>query len=282
VVPAHVVRKRGLARVDSAGGLCRARDLGRRGARNVADAAAEGLRALAREHRAVHVTLSLPPLAPAWREARVNPLLPYGFRDVSGATWVVPLDGGRDEIWRGIQDGTRSQIRAAEDAGVRVRPLGPDEVGAYYDLHVGTYRRTGARPHPRAYFDAVIGQIVPSGRARAYVAEHEGRPVAAMTSWREKGGAGYWTGASSEAGRRLHANDLLQWWAMAEAADDGLEAFDSGEASAQVGKAGSISAFKRKFGGTLAPLFRGRLDTGNRLVVALARIADAQPLARSS
>jgi hypothetical protein len=281
VVPAHVVtRRRGpvtVRRIESFGGPCRRDDLGRRGARRVGEAAAAGLRELAAEVNATWVDVTLPPLAPAWRReggVRVNPLVELGAADRSSQTWVTALGGSADP-WRRIQDGTRSQIRAAERDGVTVMDAGDEDgLTAYHRLHLATCARTGATPHPRAYFEAIWHRLVDARLAHALVAVAEGEAVAAITMWVDKGGATYATGASSARGQELHAPDLLLWRAIELATAEGCSIFDLGEATFRGSqKARTISAFKRKFASGLEPLFRARLAPATPLARVASRVA---------
>lgn len=282
VVPVHVIT-RGigplrLRRLDSFGGPCRRDDLGRRVNRSVGAAVVHELRVLADRHQALRVDVTLPPLAPAWRRergVRVNPMVELGLDDRSGYTWVADLSG--DDGWGAIQDGTRSHIRSAEAAGVRVETAGETSgLLAYLDLHQQTYRRTGATPHPPSYFEGIWRELIPQGRAHALIAHADGEPVAGITVWIDKAAAGYWTGASTERGRELHATDLLQWRAMTWAAQAGCTLFDSGEATF-VGrpKDRAISDFKRKFGGRLEPVFRSRIESSSAAMRFAWRAVDA-------
>lgn len=271
VVPVHLVRRplrlgSALRRLDSLGGPCIADDLDRRARREVTALAVEHLGTLLQKTRSIDLVATLPPLAPAWRRpvVRVNPLLELGFEDASGQTWVVDLQQPEGDLWRAVQGRKRTQVRQAERLGVTVREAGPDDLDAYYRLHVETMARTGLGPHPFAYFAGVWLDALPYGRATAWLAEHKGSPVAGLVVACDKGAASYWLGASSSRGRELHANDLLQWRAILDARERGLVAYESGEAKLGAsGKQRGIGDFKRKFGGRLDPVFRGRLRTSS-------------------
>lgn len=288
-VPAHLVRggPRGSARrLDILGGPCIRHDLSPKDRRLVGNETVRAMIDLARSSHALHVTVTLPPLAPALRPPsgpRVNPLRSLGFEDRSSQTWMVDLTADEETIYAGIQKGTRSQIRAAQREGVSVRSgRGPEDVAAYVRLHRETYERSGARPHPAAYFEAIGATLVPAGLAELLVAELDGVAVAAAFIATDKGGTAYWTGANSVDARRLFAGDLLQWEAIRRARTLGCELYDCGEADFGDGKARAISDFKRKFGGTLQPIFRARRYTTARPISAVLRVIDAQPLRRTA
>ena len=73
---------------------------------------------------------------------------------------------------------------------------GTKDLDIYYKLHLETYHRTGARPHPFDYFQAIFEKFQPAGLARILFAERQGKVVAAQNTGLYKAGAFYWTGAS--------------------------------------------------------------------------------------
>jgi lipid II:glycine glycyltransferase (peptidoglycan interpeptide bridge formation enzyme) len=129
-------------------------------------------------------------------------------------------------------------------------------------LHAATYARTGAQRHPRAYFAAIWRDFLTHGLAQVYLAEHDGRVIAARNFGVYKQAALTWTAAGEDAAGPLGANALLQWQAMRTFAQAGLEWMETGEAfpGAEDAKQRGLSAFKESFGGKLRPLYRGRLD----------------------
>lgn len=278
IVPAQVVTRTfaGVVRarrIDSVGGP----------ATSDVDAGAAALRALTTlvdSTRSLHATVTTPSLAPAWRAARTP-----GWADdaswssLPSSTWVVDLRGGENAVLAAMQSRTRSYVRAASRAlNVRVGSA-PEDVETYMKLHRETYRRTGARPHPPTYFEMIMNQFVTQGLAWMLIADLDGEAIAAGHFSLYKGAAAYWTGASTEAGRASHANELLQWEAMRRAIAAGASCFDSGEtSSASKGKARGISEFKRKFGGQAVPQTRIRTESSmasRRAIAAISRLVGA-------
>jgi hypothetical protein len=269
IVPAQRVRNwLGSVTLESFGGPALRQGGGHRHRARLMEVAREQLAALAAEGGASSVTVALPPLAPALRGERcprVNPLLDAGFENAVTQTWMVDLDGGPDAIWRRMEGRARTAVRKAEKAGISVRVADrPDDVNLYYRLHRETYRRTGAKPHPRAYFERVWCDFLATGLARIWVAEMDGQPVAAENFATYKGAAWYWTGAATARGLAVEANSLLQWEAMLWMAAAGMRWYDTGEAfpEARSGKLKGLNDFKRSFGGVLYPVFRGVLRGG--------------------
>ncbi len=210
------------------------------------------------------LVVTLPPLAPAFRGERcprINPLLELGFTNALTQTWIVDLRAGGEAVFRGMRTRARQSIRQAERAGVTVRDARDSDLDLYVAMHEATYARTGAIAHPRAYFTAIWRDLLPSGHARVFVAEHDGAVVAAANFAVHKNAALFWTGASTERGLELQANHLLQWRATQWMTGSGIDWIETGEAfpGAREGKMAGLSRFKASFGGELYPLYRGRI-----------------------
>jgi hypothetical protein len=119
-------------------------------------------------------------------------------------------------------------------------------------------------PHSEDYFGAIWDRFIAKGLARVWVAELDGEPVAAENFGIYKGAAVYWTGAANAKGLEVEANSLLQWTAMQWMLDNGIEWYETGEAFPQfhAGKNKGVSDFKKSFGGSLYPYYKGRLSAG--------------------
>lgn len=211
------------------------------------------------------IRFSVDNLAPANRGDHIrllNPLLELGCENVVSQTWMIDLRESETAIWNNMEKRARNAIRKAEKLGVSVREakIGPD-LDIYYDLHCRTYRRTGVRPHPRAYFESIWQDFLSHGKARVFFAEYDGQVVAAENFGVYKNGANYWTGAGSEEGLAVQANSLIQWTAIRWMRDNGIEWYETGEGFPYVreGKRKGLNDFKKSFGGKLLPFYRGRM-----------------------
>lgn len=273
LVPLHRVERRfgvlpPVTLLDSLGGPALANDLAGKTREKLLDFIARRLRELAGK-RCLQVRLAQPPMAPAWRGGdapHVNPLLPLGCRNTSGQTWVVDLHPGIGALWSKLEGRARTAIRKAEKVGVTIRQA--DRLGDqdhYYRLHQETYLRTGAKPHPKAYFESIWQYMVGAGLAQIFVAELGGEIVAAENFAVYKGAALYWTGAASVRGLDSEANSLLQWHAMQWMCQGGLDWYETGEAfpAVRAGKLKGLNDFKKGFGGEMYPYHRGDLPLGS-------------------
>jgi hypothetical protein len=252
--------------VESLGGPAVLEGLGRRLAARVREAAILEARERA-TGTPMELRVVLPPLAPALRgddAPRVNPLLELGLENTLTQTWVVDLRPGTDALWEGLEGRARTAVRKAERVGIQVRDARPDtaDLDAYEQLHLATCARTGAQPHPRAYFEAIWAHFLSAGLAWILLAEHDGAVVAARNFGVYKGAALTWTAAGLDEAGPLGANAMLQWEAMRRLAAEGVEWCETGESfpNAADAKQRGLSEFKRSFGGDLRPFYRGRMD----------------------
>lgn len=209
---------------------------------------------------------------------RDNPLARYGFRDQSTHTLVLQLAGRSEtELWEGLEGRCRTAIRKAEREGVKVVRSGPEDVvDRYYELHVATYRRTGARPHPRRYFEVILR----SPWSVVFFAEHRGETIAALNVGIYGDTSFYWTGASRQIAGALGANNLLQWHAIRWLRAEGRSCYELGElpppgkSPRDDPKLFALAHFKRSFGGALNPYHRAEFVYAHlrELVVTRLRI----------
>ncbi len=255
-----------VAELDSFGGIAFKNGLGEAHQSKIWNAVLSHLRQTAKELRASEWNAALPPMSPAYRGERcprVNPLLRLGFANTLTQTWAVNLQKGAAALWDGLEKRARNAIRKAEKLGVQIRAAEhtPQDVEDYYRLHCETYARTGASPHPKAYFEAIWRNFLARGLAYGFFAVYQNEVVAAETFGVYKNAAIYWTGAASARGLKLQASSFIQWTAMKQMQSDGVLWYETGEAfpNAQAGKLKGLNDFKRAFGGELYPFYRGRM-----------------------
>lgn len=255
-------------RLESTGGPATADNLSARQQRNVEHAIQDSLRNIANSTGARSIELSLPPLAPALRAGNatnLNPLMLVGCQDMSTASWVVDLrDSSEADLWRRLEARVRKAVNKARAAGITVSRATPDELDAYYALHIENCRRNGIPPKPKAYFSAIFRTFLPQEQARIFAAsDASGQRIAFHVFAICKSAALYWTTCSADHALLNGANDLIQWTAMQDFLTSGIELYETGEAfpAAEDSKLRRISDFKKGFGGKLMPYFRGRIVT---------------------
>jgi len=281
LVPLHLVETRlaGLLPwrlLSSKGGPALADRLPGRGQAAVRSMIREHLIRLAGRFGARQIDLALCPVAPAFRGAacpRVNPLLDLGVRNTLTQTYLIDLSRPQEELWQRLAPHCRTHVRRAEREGFLVREAqGPEDLEKIYRLHLMTYHKNGIPPHPQAYFRFIWERFAALGLARIFVAEREGRLVAANNQACYKKALSGWTAASRADLPTGGVNNLLHWAAIKQARQEGCLWYESGEGwpNAGRGKAKGLTGFKKSFGGELYPAYRGRIYPGR-----IGRLADA-------
>ncbi|HIQ22399.1 MAG TPA: GNAT family N-acetyltransferase [Planctomycetes bacterium] len=251
------------------GGPFAVRDLDAKARHRVLDALTEAVRQWAAQEGLAAVHCALPPLAPNnLQNARgINPLVPFGWQDTSTHTRIRSLSQGCD-LFDGLDPDARRLCRRAVEAGYRVaREDWSEALDRYYELHQETYRRTGATPHPREYFEGIARTMGPRGHAVLWGCRNSsGQLVAFHNCGRYGQGAVYWTGCSQTADAKAGVNYLLMAHAIRAAAEEGFRYYDLGEAfpGTSDAKLRGLDRFKGKFGGQMYRFFRGRIDLPRR------------------
>jgi len=219
---------------------------------------------ISKRENAMQIDFSLSSMAPAYRGEKspiVNPLLRLGAKETSTQTYIIDLRMGKENVWKTFEKRARNAIRKAENMKINIRRANSTtDLQTYYNLHQTNYQRTGVRPHPITYFEGIWQDFYAKGLALILFAELNGEAVAAESFGTYKNGAIYWTGAASQTGLSVNANSLLQWSAINQFIDSGIEFYEVGEAfpEEQEGKKRGLDRFKRSFGGKLSPYFKSR------------------------
>jgi glycosyltransferase involved in cell wall biosynthesis/ubiquinone/menaquinone biosynthesis C-methylase UbiE len=210
--------------------------------------------------------ISLSPLAHSNEENFNSLLVPHGFKDASTHTFILKLDREIEDVWQGFTKTMRYDIRKALEKGFEITPATClADMQEYYKLHVQTYTRTGVRPHPYEYFEAIWNYFGERGLARIFLARQGGRTVAADNIAVFKNRALYWTNASDTDYLESGVNKILQWEAIQWAKKSGIERYEVGEAFPDAGKdskAAGLTFFKKSFGGDRHRFYKGLWKPG--------------------
>ncbi|ADI06067.1 Methicillin resistance protein [Streptomyces bingchenggensis BCW-1] len=174
----------------------------------------------------------------------------------------VPLAGRtREELWSGLNQEWRRNIRRAHKSGVRVELGGAAELPEFYRLLRITEERDGFRlGRSLAYYErqyAALNAEAP-GRMRLYLARHEGEILAAHTMITVGRRVWYQSGASADHRREVRPSNALQWQMMLDAHAQGAEVYD------MRGVPSTLDPGERPFG-----LMRWKLGTGGQVVETL-------------
>lgn len=189
-----------------------------------------------------------------WPYLDLPPFKALGFRcrQLSGNI-VLDLTQGPDALFKQFTKDRRRNIRFAEKQGVKVRPATTTEdIVAAYEVY-RTWRRTQRKEvkGKGQAFETFEKAFRLTNNRRVFLAEVSGK-VIAINTFRFFPGGLFESAANSSLDEFLHlkANELLQWRGIEWACAQGLRRHSLG-ASHQ---------FLRRFGGTLVPILRYRLD----------------------
>ncbi|MFC8090442.1 lipid II:glycine glycyltransferase FemX [Streptomyces sp. NPDC057301] len=185
----------------------------------------------------------------------------------------VPLAGRTPEdLWSGLNQEWRRNVRRAQKEGVEVVVGGAAELPEFYRLLGITERRDGFRlGRSLAYYErqyAALNAEEP-GRMKLYLARHRGEILAAHTMITVGRRAWYQTGASADHRREVRPSNALQWRMLQDAHALGADVYD------MRGVPSTLDPGERAYG-----LLRWKLGTGGRVVETLGEWE--RPLAGSA
>lgn len=132
-----------------------------------------------------------------------------------------------------------------------------EELAAWYRLYLETMREHAVPPRPYRFFVCAWRTLAPQGHIRLLLAEQTERSstrLLAGSIFLLFGSTVFYafTGGSRK-DLSLRPNDLIQWHAIHDAADEGFGRFDFGE----VGRDDAgLADFKSKWGAVARPLYR--------------------------
>ncbi|CCK28699.1 hypothetical protein BN159_4320 [Streptomyces davaonensis JCM 4913] len=174
----------------------------------------------------------------------------------------VPLAGRtREDLWSGLNQEWRRNVRRAEKEGVEVVVGSAAELPEFYRLLGITERRDGFRlGRSLAYYErqyAALNAEEP-GRMKLYLARHRGEILAAHTMITVGRRAWYQTGASADHRREVRPSNALQWRMLQDAHALGADVYD------MRGVPSTLDPDERAYG-----LLRWKLGTGGQVVETL-------------
>ncbi|GGX01636.1 lipid II:glycine glycyltransferase FemX [Streptomyces chryseus] len=174
----------------------------------------------------------------------------------------VPLAGRTtDDLWNGLNQEWRRNVRRAEKSGVEVSVGGAADLPEFYRLLRITERRDGFRlGRSLAYYERqyeVLNAEEP-GRMKLYLARHDGETLAAHTMLTVGRRVWYQTGASADHRREVRPSNALQWRMLRDAHAGGADVYD------MRGVPSTLDPDDRGHG-----LLRWKLGTGGQVVETL-------------
>jgi hypothetical protein len=175
----------------------------------------------------------------------------FGFRELEGAV-VLDLSAGADALFENFPKNRRRDVRLAIRNGIEVaEETTTEDLHAYWEVY-STWRKTDRKQirHNRS-FESIEKVHNMRGNHRRFLARHQGRVIAAAGIRFYPGSMiEYANNCSLDEFMKLLPNDLLFWRTIEWACQNGFKRYSLGGAH----------PFLRKWGGTVVPIHRYRLD----------------------
>lgn len=141
----------------------------------------------------------------------------------------LPLAGkSADDVFAGMNQLWRRNIRKAEKLGVTVSNGTRDDLEDFHRVYVETAERDHFIARPLAYFTHMWDALKAEDdkRLALYLAHHEGDLVAATTMVQVGTHAWYSYGASTSDKRDVRGSNAIQWAMIRDALADGAQVYD--------------------------------------------------------
>ena len=175
----------------------------------------------------------------------------YRFRELEGDV-VLDLKVGAEALFANFAKNRRRDVRLAIRNGISVSEAITDEdLRAYWEVYSAWRKTERKRIHHDRSFAAVEKVHHMRGNHRRFLARYEGKVVAAAGVRFYSGSViEYANNCSLDEFMKLLPNDLLFWRTIEWACRHGFKRYSLGGAH----------PFLRKWGGTVVPVYRYRLD----------------------
>lgn len=171
-------------------------------------------------------------------------------------SWFLNITKSAENLLSDMHPKTRYNIKLAEKKGVSIRIAGAiNDFDAFWKLIEITSRRDHIKPHSRSYYREMYRILGHLGFMKMYLAEYQGRIMAANLVVFFGDAVTYLHGASGDENREVMAPYLLQWRQIQDAIKEGYKFYDFGgiapEGAEPNHRWAGISRFKRGFGGEI-------------------------------
>ena len=183
---------------------------------------------------------------------------PDGFETIQARfNYRLPLAGRtEEEVFMGLTQKTRYNVRLAMKKGVEVRPVGKEYLDDFMRIYATTGQRDGFNIRPKAYLERMLDAL--GVHVRLYMGFYQGEPVCGAITTNYAGKTCYVYGASDNAHRNVMPNYLMQWEMIRWAIETGCTVYDfqgiSGDLENENGHMYGLYRFKRGFGGRVDEL----------------------------
>jgi len=176
---------------------------------------------------------------PPWILGNEKRLTEVGFRKGDyevqpKCSLVIDISKSQEELLNAMKPKTRYNIGLAQRKGVQIRISSEvSDIEAFWELTKQTSSRDGFHPHPKEHYKKMFEIMSQDGTVKLFLAEYDGKVVAAnLVSFFGKV-CTYLHGASANTYREIMAPYLLQWQAIVEAKNLGFQFYDFGGVNGQ-------------------------------------------------
>ncbi|HVB56505.1 MAG TPA: GNAT family N-acetyltransferase [Candidatus Acidoferrales bacterium] len=189
-----------------------------------------------------------------WSSMPLDAFESYGFRrrDLEGDV-VLDLTKGPEVLFRELHASRRKNIRQAIKNGVEVfQAKTPEDVETLYQIHLRWQQTTRKKIWtPQIPREAFEQRFYHRDNIRFILARYSGKIIAGITlRFCPRGLIEFSEHSSLDEFLHLKPNDLLQWKVIEWACNEGFRRCSLGGAH----------TFHRRFGGTVVPIIRYRMD----------------------
>lgn len=150
--------------------------------------------------------------------------------------FILDIAKAEDQLLSEMKPKTRYNINLAKKRGVSISVSDQNSLESYsrefLKLTAEMARRQGIVAHPAGYYLKML-EIVPPENLKLYIAEYEGRIIAANLVLFFGETATYLHGASGQDNRNVMAPFLLQWQTIIDAKKKGCKYYDFGGVQSQ-------------------------------------------------
>lgn len=194
------------------------------------------LRELAKAHRAAFIKIDpcVPDEFPGLKErfAKMGFIESPDAQTHFGGTqprcnMKLSLEGSLDDVQARFHQKWRYNIRLAVKKGVEVHASDKrEDLKIFHDIYRVTSSRNQFTGRPLSYFEKMWDSLEPAGIMKLFVTTHESKPLSAAICFLLPPQCWYVYGASSNEGRNLMPNHLMQWTMMQWAKENGCSLYD--------------------------------------------------------
>lgn len=154
-----------------------------------------------------------------------TPHMPEGRTAQTRENYVLDIKGKTpEELFARFKPKWRYNIRLALRKGVVCRPCPKERLSDFYSLMLETGKRDGFAVRSKEYFERMMQSL--GEDCRLYMCYKDGTPLSGAICVRYGGRACYVYGASSNEGRSLMPNYLMQWRMIEWACESGCGLYD--------------------------------------------------------